>query len=271
MLFRSLSAFTDTLVFPDTPVVVPMIFFTILIIWSLKAGIEVLGRWSEFFIWTVVILFLIITVLLIPEMNINRLKPILNNGLSPLLKGAFSSFTFPFGETVVFTMVFSNISKTKNYNKTFISGLLIGGGIISLATLRNILVLGRETIYRTYFPSTMTVSLVHLGNIVQRLEISVVIVFLICVFVKVSICVFAVCNGISKVFGFDDYKFIATPVSLLMLSFSFVIYKSTMEMSEWAFDIYPYYSFIFEVILPLVIFIVAEIKSRGSKTRISTK
>ena len=117
----------------------------------------------------------------------------------------------------------------------------------------------------------MTVSLVHLGNIVQRLEISVVIVFLICVFVKVSICVFAVCNGISKVFGFDDYKFIATPVSLLMLSFSFVIYKSTMEMSEWAFDIYPYYSFIFEVILPLVIFIVAEIKSRGSKTRISTK
>ena len=54
---------------------------------------------------------------------------------TPILKGAFSSFSYPFGETVVFTMVFSNISKIKNYKKTFIVGLLIGGGIIFLATL----------------------------------------------------------------------------------------------------------------------------------------
>ena len=60
---------------------------------------------------------------------------------------------------------------------------------------------------------------------------TVVIEFLVCVFVKVSICTFAVCNGISKVFGFDDYKFIATPVVLLMLNFSFIVYKSNMEMS----------------------------------------
>ncbi len=100
---------------------------------------------------------------------------------------------------------------------------------------------------------------------IERLEMLVVIEFLVCVFVKVSICIFAVCNGISKVFGFNDYKFIATPVALLMLSFSFIVYKSTMEMSSWAFNICPYYSFVFEVIIPLVVFILAEIKNRKSK------
>ncbi len=163
LVLRNLSEFTNTLVFADTPVVLPMIFFTILLIWSLKEGIEVLGRWSEFFIWIVIIIFLIISVLSIPQMDISRLKPILNNGVTPVLKGAFSSFSFPFGETVVFTMVFSNISKVKNYKKTFIVGLLIGGGLIFLATLRNILVLGSETISRIYFPSTMVISLIHLG------------------------------------------------------------------------------------------------------------
>jgi len=212
LVLRNLSEFTSILIFSDTPVVFPMLFLTMLIIWCLKAGIEVLGRWSEFFIWIVLLISLLVTVFLIPDMNINRLKPILNNGLPPLLKGSLSSFCFPFGETVVFTMVFSNVSKTKSYKKTFLGGLLIGGGIIFLATFRNTVVLGSETISRIYFPTSMVVSLIHLGPMLQRLEILVVITFLICVFVKVSICTFAVCNGISKVFGFNDYKFTATPI-----------------------------------------------------------
>ncbi|HEY8891101.1 MAG TPA: endospore germination permease [Clostridium sp.] len=262
LVLRNLSEFTNILVFADTPVVVPMLFFTLLIIWSIKEGIEVLGRWSEFFIWVVFIISLFITVLLISDMNISRIKPILNNGVMPLLKGAFSSFSFPFGEVVVFTMVFSNISKVRNFKKTFLLGLLLGGGIIFLATLRNLLVLGNETLSRMYFPTAMSTTIINLGPMIQRLEITVVIAYLVCVFVKASICAFAVCNGIVKVFGLNDYKFIATPVSFLMLSFSFIIYKSTMEMSFWAFNVYPYYSFVFEVIIPFVIFILAEIKNR---------
>jgi len=49
-----------------------------------------------------------------------------------------------------------------------------------------------------------------------------------------------------------------------MLGFSFFITKSTMESNFWIANIWQYYSFPFEVIIPLVIFIVAEIKSRKS-------
>jgi len=270
LVLRTLSDFTNTLVFPNTPVVLPMIFFTILLIWSLKSGIEVLGRWAELFSWIIISIVIIVPILSIPQMDISRLKPILNNGVTPLFKGAFSSFTFPFGQTVVFTMVFTNISKVKNYKKTFIVGLFIGGGLILLTSLRNLLVLGSATVSRLYFHSTMSVGLIRLGFL-QRLEMTVVIVFLVCVFIKVSICLFAVCNGISKVFGFDDYKFITTPVALLMLSFSFFIYKNTMETQFFASNIWSFYSFPFEVIIPLIIFIVAEIRNRSSTTTILIK
>ena len=113
----------------------------------------------------------------------------------------------------------------------------------------------------------MAISLIQLGNLLERLEMLVVSVFLVCIFVKVGICAFAVCNGISKVFGFDDYKFIATPVVLLMFNFSFIVYKNILEMTFFAFNIWPYYSFVFEVIIPLIVFIFAEIKSRSSATR----
>ena len=188
LVLRNLSEFTNIMVFDDTPVIVPMLFFSILLIWCLKSGIEVFGRWAEFFIWVIILTFLTISLLSIPQMDISRLKPILSSGFTPILKGAFSSFSFPFGEIVVFTMVFSNISKVKNYKKTFIIGLLIGGGLIFLATFRNILLLGSETLSRVYFPSTMAISLINLGEILERLEMLVAIIFLVCAFVKISIC-----------------------------------------------------------------------------------
>jgi len=264
LIFRVIGDFTNTLVFPDTPVIMPLIFFAMLVIWSLKAGIEVLGRWAEFFAWVVILIVIFVPVLSIPQMDISRLKPILN-GVTPVLKGAFASFTYPFAQIVVFTMIFSNISKVKNHKKTFIVSILIGGGLIVLTVLRNLLVLGNDTLYRLYFHSTMAVSLISLG-LLERLEMTVIIVFLVCAFVKVSIATFAVCNGISKVFGFTDYKFIATPVVFLMLSFSFFVTKSTMEMNFFLSDIWPYYAFVFEVIIPLVIFIVAEIRHKSSKS-----
>ena len=264
LVLRNLSEYTNTIVFNETPVALPMIFFSILLIWCLKEGIEVLGRWSEFFIWVVIPIFLTISALSIPQMDISRLKPILSNGIAPVLEGAFSAFSYPFAETIVFTMVFSNISKIKNYKRTFMVGLLIGGGLIFLLTFRNIILLGSNILSNVYFPSTMAVSLIQLGQLLERLEMLVAIEFLVCIFVKISICTFAVCNGLSKIFGFSDYKFIATPVVLLMLNFSFIVYKSNMEMSFFAFKIWPFYAFPFEVIIPLVIFILAEIRSRGS-------
>lgn len=262
LIMRNLSELTNVSVFPDTPVIVPMVFFTILLIWGVKAGLEVIGRWSEFFVWIVVTLFIVITCLSMTQMNIDNLKPILSDGVFPVLRGAFSAFSFPFGETVVFMMVFSNIAKVKNYNKTFLLGLIIGGAIVFIATIRNLLILGVYLISTYYFPSFISISLIHLGQLLQRLEISVVIVFLICTYIKTIICLFAVCKGISKLFSLNDYGFIATPIALLMLCFSFVVYKNTMEMSDWAFEVYPYYSFIFEVILPFIVFVLVEFRHR---------
>jgi spore germination protein KB len=38
-----------------------------------------------------------------------------------------------------------------------------------------------------------------------------------------------------------------------------------MDMSYWAFKVYPYYAFPFQVILPIIIWILAEIKAKKMK------
>lgn len=143
--------------------------------------------------------------------------------------------------------------------------MAIGGTIVAFLAARNMMVLGSETAAAVYFPSYAAISRVNIGNFLQRLEISVTIVFLLSGFIKISICLLAATKGITKLLGFKDYRFFVTPVGLLMVNLAYLVYDSIMEMFEWAFDVYPYYAIPFQVILPLIIFIAAELKARLQK------
>lgn len=52
-----------------------------------------------------------------------------------------------------------------------------------------------------------------------------------------------------------------------MMNLACFVYNSIMEMFEWATEIYMYYAIPFQIILPLLIWIFAEIKSRGTKKK----
>ena len=260
---RNFSDFTETAVYPDTPVQFPLLFFVLLFIWGVKLGIENLGRWSEIYILVVTFLLVAVTIFLsLPQLDFNNIRPIFYNGIKPILHSGFLAFSFPFGETVIFLMVFSSLKTKKSSYKVFFMGLIFGGIFILIVSLRNLLIIGAESMSRDYFPSYVAVSAIKIGDFIQRLELAVSTVLLLNVFIKVSICLLAVCKGLQKVFDLDDYRFLVTPMALLMTSFSMIVYPNIMESVRWAFKIWPFYAFFFQAILPLIIFIFGEIKFR---------
>lgn len=247
-----------------TPMIVSMIFVGLLGIWVVKTGIEVLGRFGEYFVIFNVCFIVIIIFLLIPNMDVNNIRPTLYEGIKPVIKGAFSAFAFPFGEIVIFTMIFSAAStiKTKSIYKVYICGLLISGVIILLTSTANILVLGVNIASSQYFPSYAAVSRIYIGDFIQRIEILIAITFLIGGFAKMSTCFLAASIGITKVFGFKDYRFIVTPLGSLLIIISYTIHDSIMDFIEWTMKIWPYYVFPLQVVVPIVLLITAEIKGR---------
>ena len=50
-----------------------------------------------------------------------------------------------------------------------------------------------------------------------------------------------------------------------MVNLAYLVYDSIMEMFEWAQEIWPYYAFPFQVVLPLIILIAVEVKARLQK------
>lgn len=261
MVLRNFGEFTSTVAMPETPMIVSMLCLGLTCIVAVKLGIEVLGRTVTYFLPVLLFILVAVQLLAIPQLHLNYLKPILGNGLSPILKGGFTTFSFPFAETVLFIGVFSSLKTKKSPIQVYFWGILISAVLIIMTTLRNITVLG-NMLGSYYFPSYAAVSRISIGDFLQRIEVSVASVFTFGVFVKSSICLLVVSKGLAKMFNLKDYRSIVIQTGLLMIYFSYIIYENSMEMKDWAFKVYPYYAFPFQVVLPIIIWILAEVKAR---------
>lgn len=264
LVVRNFTEFIRTVSLDATPQLILSIFIVLFCLWILKSGLEVLGRLSIVFVILITIIVALTFIFLMKDMKFDNIKPILGNSMQPILTSAFSAFTFPFGETVLFMVVLSSVRKIDSPLKVYSTSVFIAGLLLVLALLRNIFILGFPTLDLLYFPSYSSVSKLNIGDFITRIEIVIATNFLFGGIIKISVCLYSTAKGVAKLFNINNYKDVLTPISLFMITFSGIIYNNIMQMFEFI-KIYSYYAPIFQLILPVLIWVFAEIKAHKVK------
>ncbi len=264
LVIRNFTEYIQISSLPETPQFIFAIFMGTICFWVLKHGIEVLGRGCVFILPFVVFVVLITLILTIKDMNFSNIEPMLGQDFKTILSGSFSSLLFPFGEVVLFLAVLPTLRKKSSPYKAYIISIFIGGGILVVAMVRNILVLGVPTMNSLYFSSYYAASILDIGEFLSRIEVLVTGNFVVTGIVKTAICLYSSTVGIAKVFNIDNYKLLLAPTMLFIIAFSGLIFKNAMEMFKYI-DTFRYYDVFFQFILPMVILIFAEIKVRKDK------
>lgn len=265
LVLRDYGEFINTIGLVETPRIIPELFIISICIWMVKTGVESLGRWCEIFI-IFIILFIVITLSLeIKNMNIDNLRPILYDGLTPVINGATSIMAFPLCECVSFLPVFSCLKDKSSSYRTYFLGLLIGGLLLFLVSISTLLSLGDETIFITYFPNYAAARRISIGSFLQRIEANLAVTSIFTGFVKISVCLLAATKGFSKLFSCDDYRFLTFPMGMLSFALSTLSYKNIMEMVAWGAYDWKYYAFPFEILFPIIILIGVELFIRKNK------
>lgn len=262
LVLRNFGEFVNMMAMPETPMIIPILMMGFCCIWIVKEGVEVLGRSAFFLLPIIVVIIVIVQFLCIPQSTIEFLTPVLADGWSSVLEGAFSTFAFPFAETVLISAIIFCPQNKKVPYKHFLGGLIVGALIILAVSFRNVLVLGATLHQNPYFPSYLAVGRIRIGDFLQRIEVTVSIVFVICAFIKIGICLMVASKGVQKLAGLKDFRAVVLPIGILMCLLAQGIYKNTMEMVKWAFDIYSYYALPFQLIIPLLVLAVALLSKR---------
>lgn len=260
LVIRNFTEFIVSVSLPQTPQSIVGLFMIFLCIWAVKAGIEVICRWTAIIFPITIIVILAVTFLFAPILNFENFKPILFYGIKPVIASAFSVFAFPLSETVIFLAFFNQLNSKASVYKVYFLNLLISGLFIVLVSVRTLLSLGVPNISIEFFPTYSSVRLVNIGDFLERIEITVAMVFLFAGFIKINVCLYSSCLGVANLFGLKNYRQVVGILGLSMLLLSVIFYRNTSEMFDWANNIYKYYAFPFEVILPVITLLFFEIK-----------
>ncbi|AIQ50519.1 GerAB/ArcD/ProY family transporter [Paenibacillus sp. FSL R7-0331] len=267
LVLRNYGEFSKTVALTSTPMLAPMLIVGLLCIWVVNAGLEVVGRSAKFLLLFTLAVIIVVQLLSIPKFEYQHMKPLLDSGWGPVMQDVAGSFTFPFAEIVVFLGAFTVLPRKGSAARVLISGVTISGVIIIGVTVRNLLVLGPEILSSLYFPAYVAVSRINVGDFLTRIEGSSAIIFITSLFIKVSLCLYVTCQGIARVFKLESYRSVVLQTGLIMVCMADFIYKDITQMQYFAYHIYKIYALPFQVFIPLLLWITAEIMAHRAAGR----
>ena len=120
-----------------------------------------------------------------------------------------------------------------------------------------------------YFPSYISARIISISDFLARIEGSISTNFIFAGVSKIALCLLAASKGLANLFQIQNYKKIILPVSLTAVALSCILFSSTMEMINFL-KIYMIYAIPFQIIIPVLVWLGCEIKTRFEKTSVQT-
>ena len=256
--------FITTSSLPETPKYIIAILLVVICMYAARKGIEVIGRWAEIVVFFVLFGIIMLTVLSIPYFDFSNIKPILYNGWKPVLGASFSLVGFQFAELLIVIFMLNTLKSGESMYKVVYSGLTVSALILTILFARVILVLGEPVAKMYYYATQPSVSVINIGEFVQRLDIINPLIVFFNDFIEITFCIIFASKGLTKLFNIREYKKVVVPIGFIILPLSLILYSSSMEEFAWI-KYYNYYAFPFQFIFPIIVLIVAEIKNLISK------
>ncbi len=264
LVLRNFAEFIGTSYMLETPQLVTLITMILVVVYMLYSGAVTLGKWCLVMLPILVFVVIITAILPAGKMDFTNLMPVLSHSAKRIAESTYQTFTFPYAETVLFLSLAGAVKKTVSPYKIYVYAIFIGTAILLLVVLRNILLMGPAVLGVEAFPSYVAVRIISIGDFIARVEGSIAMNLILAGIVKISVCLYAATKGTARLFGIANYRKILFPMSLSAVALSIIIYKSVMDMFAFV-HIYTFYVIPFQIIIPLLIWIAAEIKVRREK------
>jgi spore germination protein KB len=258
-----------TFAYPDTPLFIANALLMLVIIYTIRKGIEVIARSGELLFIFMYILAIIGFILIVTSglIDVTNLKPVLEEGLLPPLKVALSeTLYFPFTEAVVFTMILPYLNNSKKAKVTMLCATGLSGINLAITMLINISVLGVDLTSRSQFPLLSTVQTIQVADFLERLDVFFMLAMVISIFFKVCVLFYAAVIGTANLFKIKSPSQLSYPLGIVILFMSITIASNFQEhLHEGLYAAkFALHIPLFTIIPPLLL-LVAFFKKRKSR------
>lgn len=259
---RTTTQFVSTTLYPNTPLYVLNVLFIITVGYAVYKGLETIGRMAEIIVPFGFIITLILFLLAWREADFSQFKPVLADGLKPVLSGT----VYPWSQAMKFliTLFFvQSLPKGAPIRRVLIvAGVAIGlTGMFTEITITSILGLTREN---TRYPALEVVRTVHVGIFLERLDTLYVISLIVTDFLNFAGIAYATSVGMKHLFNLSSYKPLAWSGGMAVWAGSIFLFRDEQMLTDFNLHVLPSYSYFSALFIPLLAILVQLVRNRRS-------
>ncbi|VEF49753.1 spore germination protein [Bacillus freudenreichii] len=263
---RVYSEFLVTSFLFKTPKVVIIGSMVFLCAFCVYAGLEVLARVAQLLFPFFVLPIFFFVIVMAPDYHPGNIFPILEQGVMPPIKGGIVDTGF-IADMILMAFLLPFL---KDPQKGLKSGLVTVASVtisLVIVNLVTLFVLGVTTALKTY--PVMNVSrLARVGGFIENMEAIVMAVWIAGAFVKLSVFFYVIVLGLAQLLNLSDYKPVVWPIGILVVQFAFWSIPSMMRLSHYDNTIFPFFSIIVQILIPLMLLVIAFIWKRKKKRQV---
>ena len=268
--------FISTNMLQRTPIIVISTFFIVGAILCARRGAENLCGMALIFSLLISTYIILSALLLTKNLSISNLLPVFSLKSGSYVKAIMSTAVEPFANLVIFLMLFDenerqsgesedyapgNAAKKKSISlvKAVIAGYLLSALILIISVFRDNALFGEFSKFVTA-TSFQAARLISVGEVLSRMEIVFAVIFVTTMLFKAALSLYCVSKLLANLTGAGGSTKYVLPFGILMCGLSLIMFKSHEHMEEWSFKALPFYNWIFEIIIPLIMFVICLIQ-----------
>ncbi|AWB43025.1 spore gernimation protein [Paenibacillus sp. CAA11] len=190
------------------------------------------------------------------------MKPVLDNGWSPVLKAAIPEIvSFPFGQLVLFLVFFKLVTPHPKLNRSVLTAYVSIALILMILNQINILVLGPAIAADLTYPLLEVVQLIQIAKVFERTDALFTLILFLGLGIKIAAFFSGAVVGFQRITGIN-YKKWAVPAGLVILALSFLSNNYTEYLWVGLHITVSWTSPIFQMVLPLLLLVVMLLRKK---------
>lgn len=240
LVMNNIGSFISAILMQETPIWVFYITISLTTAIIIRYGFEVAARCIE--LMTPIILLLLFSLVVIVTLNlvdVNNVLPLFTSKISDIVKATINITAFPYIESILLFFVVVLINKTDKVYSSSIWGLLIGGFLLVIRSLLVVGVFGVNEATKLTFATFMLVREISFREIIERVELSILVVWFLTTYIKLTVCMFSTLKGIQYLFKLNDYKKLALPLAILVVPGAMLAYGNFQEIRTFVNVVWP--------------------------------
>jgi spore germination protein KB len=253
--------FMTAQILTETPTLAIHILHIIVVTYALYLGLEVIARTNFLIFGLTLFSYSISTLLIVKDMKFENLLPMNEIPFSNILLGAYAPLGW-LSEGAIIWLLAPYLLNKESIRKTALWGVLLTGVMLTFTIIGTIAVSGVDQLLSLNYPSFKVFKEISVGKFIERIDAIFMGIWTATIIMKTILFMFGAVYCFCEPFKIKQRGPILIPFAILSIIYAEISWENTTTLNTYSAYTFPTFVLFFNVLIPILLFLVHLIKKK---------